>query len=180
MLQSLLRQLSSSPLNVSIRSLWDQHQKSGSKPSTKELTETIWSIINGLEQDIFIVINALNECPLLERRELLNYINELRNKGNTKVHILATSRREPDIDAKLKEPPTIAINIEHLLKGDIKLFVQAALLKDEKLSQWDKDSKSLIREKLTTVNETYVRYFYIEKQNQANILTDDSVGQIYR
>lgn len=157
MLQSLLRQLSSSPLPRAIRGLRDQHQKSGSKPSTEELMEAVRNIIKGSEQDLFIVIDALDECPLLERHELLRRINELRNKGDGKVHILATSRREPDIDGKLKQPPTVAMNIEDQFGEDIELFVKAALSNDEKLKRWDEDSKSQIKGKLTAVDETRFR-----------------------
>ena len=163
MLQSLLRQLSSSPLPSTIRGLQDRHQKRGSKPSTEELMEALWNIIKGTKQNLFIVIDALDECPLPERRELLRRINELRNEGNGKVHILATSRREPDIDDKLNEPPTVAMNIEDQFGADIKLFVEASLCEDEKLARWDENSKSQIREKLTAVDETYVNYVKEEK-----------------
>lgn len=142
--------------------------------------ETIWSIINGLKQDVFIVIDALDECPLPERHELLEFIEELCKRGDAKVHILATSRQEPDINAKLKESPTVAVDIEHRVQNDIVLFVQNALLNDKELSRWDGGSKSRIKEKLTAFDETYVRRFYDEKLNQANKSTDDSVGQIYR
>ncbi|KAH8588547.1 hypothetical protein B0O99DRAFT_600681 [Bisporella sp. PMI_857] len=154
MLQSFLRQLSSSPLSSAIRGLRDRHQKSGSRPSTEELMEAVRNIIKGTEQDVFIVIDALDECPLSERRNLLRRINELRNVNNMKVHILATSRREPDINNELKNLPAVAMNIEDQFGKDIKLFVEAALLKNVKLSRWDEDSKSQIREKLTAINET--------------------------
>lgn len=85
--------------------------------------EAIRNIIKGPEQDLFIVIDALDECPLPERRELLRRINELRKEGNGKVHILATSRREPDVDDRLKEPPTVAMDIKDQFGEDIKLFV---------------------------------------------------------
>ena len=156
MLRSLLRQLSSSPLPSTIYNLWDRHQRSGSEPNTEELIKVIQDIIKGLEQDLFIVIDALDECPLPERRQLLRYIIELRNEDNGKVHILATSRREPDIDSKLNKPPTITMNIEGQFGEDINLFVKTALCENEKLKQWDKDSKSQIMKELTAVNETYV------------------------
>jgi hypothetical protein len=158
MLRLFLRQLSSSPLPSMIRNLWDKHQRSGSEPSTKELMGAIWDIIKRSEQDLFIVIDALDECPLSKRPQLLHHIIELCNKSDRKVHILATSRREPDIDSKLKEPPTIAMDIEGQFGEDIKIFVEAALCENEKLRRWDKDSKSQIMKKLTAVNETYVNY----------------------
>ncbi len=73
MLQSLIRQLSSSPLPESIRNQWDQHKRPGSNPSIKELMRTIWSIIEGSNQDIFIVIGALDELPRSDRPALFEF-----------------------------------------------------------------------------------------------------------
>lgn len=161
MLKSLIRQLNVLSLDPSIRSLWNQHQNPGSEPSTKELMDTIWRLIDSRDHDVFIVFDALDECPVPERDKLLDFIKELWNRGNGKVHILATSRQEPDIKAKLEKLHTIAVDIEHLIKNDIVLFVQATLLEDDRLSRWDNSLKNEIREKLTAVDETYVKNYSI-------------------
>jgi hypothetical protein len=48
-------------------------------------------MINGLEQDVFIVIDALDDCPLPERRELLGFIEELRKRGGVRCCLSAAS-----------------------------------------------------------------------------------------
>lgn len=119
----------------------------------------MWALINSQDQEVFIVIDALDECPLSERRELLKVIKELLDGDTRKVHILATSRPEPDISARLKEL-SIAIDIEGLIKNDIVLFVQTELSQNTKLNRWNNDLKSQIVERLTAVEETYVEHFH--------------------
>lgn len=154
MLRSFLRQLSSSPLDEVICSLWGQHKKSGSVPSIKDLMGTIISLIHTLEEECFLVIDALDEFPLPERPKLLECINELRHWGGLKVHILVISRWEPDIAVRLAQPSSVTIDIEHLIKSDIKIFIEGALLQNDDLRRWDENLKSQIRERLTKFNET--------------------------
>jgi hypothetical protein len=50
--------------------------------------------------DVFICLDALDECPKSngERKILLDAIHEIYSWGLESVHILATSRREVDIE----------------------------------------------------------------------------------
>lgn len=131
--------------------------------------DALQSIANGLAQDAFIVIDALDECPQPERRKLLNCISQLR-KECLSLHILATSRREPDIDIKLNQLSAVAVDIEDHLKNDIKMFVDVALDTNLNLCRWGEEIKSQVREKLTAVEETYVRCLYEKNRTHAKRL----------
>ncbi len=64
-----------------------------------------------------------------------------------------TSRREPDISSKLSQISNVTIDIEHLVKGDIRLSVEGAL-KDIKVCKSDEVLQAQILHKLTAFNET--------------------------
>ena len=73
--------------------------------------------------EVFLVIDALDECPKDERSHIIQFITEVTNTlPRTKVFV--TSRRESDIvDAfESSNTPTIKIEAENVA-ADIKLFV---------------------------------------------------------
>lgn len=115
--------------------------------------DTFWSTIEGLKQDVFIVIDALDEFPRSKRPEFFDFLAQLRTKGDAHIHILITSRPESDISSKLSQISDVIIDIEHLVKGDIRLFVEAAL-KETELCKANEGLQTQILNKLTAFNET--------------------------
>ena len=89
--------------------------------------DTTKNLIADSKQKIFIVIDALDEFPLLQRPKLLDILEQLCNGANSNIHILVASRPEPDISSKLNRIKRDTIDIEHRAKCDIRLFVQAAI-----------------------------------------------------
>ncbi len=65
------------------------------------------------------ILDALDECK--ERQELLTDIDEIAGWKNRKLHMLATSRRENDIEESL----------EPLVNDQEKICIQSALVNDE-------------------------------------------------
>lgn len=153
MIRSFIRQLSKSPLPRSIYRLWTEYKTRPGDPDIEELAKALDEIIDSFGE-VFIVIDAVDECPQTndrpERKKLLGCIHNLLSKHSTNLHVLATSRPEHDIDSELKRYP--AINIETFVDGDIRYFVKSSLQSGD-LQVWSDDVKRKIEEKLLSTEE---------------------------
>lgn len=158
MLRSLIRQLSSSPLSARTRKLWDRHKTTGSSPDLEELTAALLETIEGLEDSVFVAIDALDECPSqrdtqAERKRLLNLIQRLIASGPKNLRLLATSRHERDIDDALRTIRKCSIvNIEWLVKEDVVHFVKKALTQ-RPLSLWTSEVQNKIEARLLATDK---------------------------
>lgn len=97
--------------------------------------------------DIFIIADALDECPKNEegrlRQEFLELITEVNAWSRSKIHLLVTSRPEPDVKEVLTPLVTTrAISIQgSQVKSDIQLYIRSQLLTDPKLKLWPSEVK---------------------------------------
>lgn len=108
---------------------------------------------------VFIVIDALDECPILnrERRKLLGSLSRIIATMPDNLHVFCTSRAEPDIStvisAILSPPSRDAINltVDQLgVNRDIGLYIES-MLASRDYSSWPKylkvKAKDLLIEK---------------------------------
>ncbi|PYH69937.1 uncharacterized protein BO88DRAFT_481361 [Aspergillus vadensis CBS 113365] len=126
MLRTIIRQLHSTPLDEPIRSLWNDYGTKGSNPNNTRLQETLERLLDANIEEVFLILDALDECPEAvnrkERSLLLPLLTGLRRKYSNKVHVLVTSRPEPDIFEHLVE--CTALDIEENQGSDISAFVK--------------------------------------------------------
>ncbi|GKZ76927.1 hypothetical protein AnigIFM56816_009036 [Aspergillus niger] len=126
MLRAIIRQLHSNPLDGPIRRIWKEHGTKGSNPSNAMLQETLHKMINAYQGDVFLILDALDECPNAanrkERSFLLAFLTELQKKCSDNIHILVTSRPEPDIIEHLEW--CTALDLEEKQGSDILAFVK--------------------------------------------------------
>lgn len=152
MIRSFIRQLSTSPLCHAIHRLSD-HKRRSSDPDLKELAGALCEILDSLEH-VFIVIDALDECPQradrVERKKLLGFLRALLDNRNKNLHLLATSRPEYDIHSELGSDP--ALDIEKFMGNDISRYVKSAIWLGE-LNIWGDDIKHQMEEKLLSTEE---------------------------
>ncbi|GKZ34987.1 hypothetical protein AbraIFM66950_005426 [Aspergillus brasiliensis] len=129
MLRAVIRQLHSTPLDGPIRRIHEDYGTKGSNPSNAKLQETLHRVITAYEGEIFLILDALDECPETvsrkERSFLLPLLTDLQKKCSDKVHILVTSRPEPDIIEHLRE--CTALDLEERQGSDISAFVNHKL-----------------------------------------------------
>ncbi|KAJ5240462.1 uncharacterized protein N7469_002053 [Penicillium citrinum] len=125
MCRSLIRQLSRSPLTPDVIKIWEEHHLKGSQPDSKAISGVLHDLLSAIRGDIYLVFDALDECPENERSKerglLLSLLEDLLERHSTKIHILATSRPEPDIQERLEQ--FSKINLEAHLAEDVKTFV---------------------------------------------------------
>jgi len=131
------------------KSLYTKCHEGRQKPVLKDLQATLGWIFKELDQ-VFIIIDAIDECPEKneEREELLEIIKSMHDWSLDNLHMLATSRRELDIEAVLNpllSAPPISIQSAHI-DADIRLHVQGELDAISKRKKWPKDLTTEIEE----------------------------------
>lgn len=113
----------------------------GRQPTCEVLLDTLRQMMTSLE-DTYIILDALDECA--ERDELLTDLEEIASWEDANLHVLATSRREKDIEEALT-PLGVArnrIGIQSaLVNADIRTYIHDRLQADRKLKRWQKQPK---------------------------------------
>ena len=155
MISSILRQFMPRTLPASMFKLWEEHRHRGSKPQQQKLAEILDSVLETSQGELFLILDALDECPAKhdERRSLLQFLEELLGKHRAKLHILATSRPEPDIRSRLEQYQSV--NLETGLGEDVETFVRAQVAHG-RLCEWDESVKKRTLERLLDIPERYV------------------------
>ncbi|ETS79964.1 hypothetical protein PFICI_07493 [Pestalotiopsis fici W106-1] len=160
MLRSTIRQLSVSPLPDEIRSLYDRHGQRGSEPSVEELVAALNAAIESLTQDVYLVFDALDECPHQDKKgqrdQLLSCVKNLM-MTHSNLHLLVTSRPEPDIEIHLRPVASCDFDIELPIRSDVERFVKVAL-EDPRLASWTEEVRDQIIAKLLEYEERRFRW----------------------
>lgn len=146
LLRSLIAQLASrSPeLLSSTRGVYQNSQT-----SLHFLKQVLLSILqHGLET--FIVIDALDEYTRgSERGEMLDILEEISSWSLANLHILVTSRWEPDIEDVLLNLSTSIVCIQTPeLDADIVRYIKHQLATRPRLARWPPDVKNEIESRL--------------------------------
>lgn len=156
MLASLTKQICSrqtqrSQLTARLR----QYKLNGQRPDTETL-EAVLIASASESANVYIVIDALDECPLLneQRAKLLKSLRRILAIAPSKFHFFFTSRKEPDIDDKIR--PILSstdrneidlLARQQTINRDINHYIDSQLNGDEYKS-WPKSVKEEARESL--------------------------------
>ncbi|KAJ7691803.1 hypothetical protein B0H17DRAFT_1200919 [Mycena rosella] len=82
--------------------------------------------------DVFVVIDALDECPGgAQRAEMLKYLERLTKIDRSQLHLLITSRPEADIRSYMVRMKTHQLDLQDIKEqvGDLRLYVSYELEK---------------------------------------------------
>ncbi|KAF5585744.1 ankyrin repeat [Fusarium pseudoanthophilum] len=136
LLSSLVRQLCASrPDTPQQIKRFEDYMAKGERPDMETLEAALMSAVSGFSA-VFIAIDALDECPVLdgERPKLLKCLHRIMASMPDNLHIFCTSRGEPDIhmaiDKLLDMPAKAAINLTESqlgLDGDMRLYIDSVL-----------------------------------------------------
>ena len=161
MLLSLVSQLStrSSPCCAILHRVYEAHDNGTQQPSDDVLKECLKQMLTQPGQcPIFIVLDALDECPLSSglpppRTEVLQFVKELVKLRLPALYICATSRPEVDIRAAL-EPlafRSVSLHDESGQKVDIADYIRSVVNSSPStaMRRWRADDKNLVIETLT-------------------------------
>ena len=136
-IRSLLRQLCAGEIHLpqEVQTMYDRYKGTGLRPTVEELNLALLSLIDYLGKEIYIIMDALDEFPEKSqdsnRQELLDQIKHMVEHPSQQLHILVTSRNEPDIRTTLSDLAGKGISIQSSkVDADIRLFVRTCLEKD--------------------------------------------------
>jgi hypothetical protein len=152
MLRSILRQLVCSPLP-------DRVHRGHTEPSNGELLDATEDIVITYER-VFLVLDALDEYPEEKspgRSTLLDTIRKLLTIFQERLHLIVTSRREPDIRKTLRPMARFSINVDQALESDVEKFVGHAL-SHESIKRWGVELSSSAIHKLLHSEERCVQH----------------------
>ncbi|CAG7938593.1 unnamed protein product [Penicillium salamii] len=182
LVRSFIRQLSRPPLSSSLTKAWKTHDPQGSPPSWKSILDIFHDVLSHTPGEVFFILDAMDECPesssSSERTSLLKLLLEIHERYKDKVHILATSRREIDIERKLDRFPMI--DLEAKLAEDVETFVHASIA-DSRLSGLKPEIKSSIVVELLSVQERRrFRWADLQIERLKQCRTDEAIRQALR
>ena len=139
---SVLEQLvRSKGVTDELRMLYQRHRRQRTRPGPKELAELLNTVTGGFAK-VFIVIDALDECPETTRNSVLGEIYKLENRPR----LLITSRHSSSIANICHD----AIHLEiQASDTDLEIYVRSKIQQDRHLAHYvDQDSslqKDIVR-----------------------------------
>jgi hypothetical protein len=158
------RQSVESFLRTIVRQLLQQRQSipDGVRDIYKEFKHTtppvsVWidvlKALMSLEGDIFIIVDALDECPAHEGEQklLLQTLQCLKQTQNWKIRLLITSRKESQIEGTLSHlvtTPPLGIQTSRVDK-DIRTHIRAQLQSHPNMCTWPKPIQEEVEQVLT-------------------------------
>ena len=134
-----------------VKELYQRCYDGNQRPTTQNLLAVLSRILGEFEV-IFLIADAVDECPKSnnERGDLLKVFKELLGWSKSSLHVLITSRREPDIESALVpmlKSPAISIQSAQV-DTDIKIYVESQLDILGRGKRWPPDLISEIDETL--------------------------------
>ena len=145
---SLIEQLAwqSAKALACLESLFSRFQDGKKQPTQDALEVALQKVLNEFGET-FIILDALDECK--EREELLLLLKNLTFWGTGNLHVLATSRRERDIEETLESLVTSEICLQSaLVNVDIDTHISERLQNDPKLKRWPANVRGEIKDTL--------------------------------
>ena len=116
-----------------VAQLYENHTKSKTRPSSKEVYSTIESVLDTCATT-YIIVDALDECPNKDgtRTKLLKLLRRLQSQSD--VRLMVTSRFVPDIESELTYASKLEVRASHT---DVKRYVNGQMYRLPKCVQHD-------------------------------------------
>jgi hypothetical protein len=127
-----------------ILSVYSSCNEGSRQPVHEQLLGTLKDNIE-LYDDVYLILDALDECG--HRQELLELIEKILGWKIGKLHFLATSRKEHDIEEAfmyhLTSTQSVCIQ-SHLVDSDIRSYVRRRIRNDTKFRRWQNKPEVLV------------------------------------
>ena len=140
------------------QSLYWAHGNGQDPPSSESLHNSFIDMIRA-KGEVYLVLDALDECPrqapIRQREKVLQWVQELCQAAIDQLHILVTSRLEPDIRNALRRciSQSVWISLDSAtVSEDINLYIQNRIQSDDGLAQW-RDRMAIRKEIESTLSQ---------------------------
>ncbi|KAL6887030.1 ankyrin repeat-containing domain protein [Trichoderma evansii] len=181
MLASLIKQICSRRSDTpQLIEKFRDYKTKGERPDNEALEAALVATTPGFSA-VCIIIDGLDECPLFnnEREKLLKSLQHiLLNDDLKNLHIFLTSRKEPDIDLKIRgllsSPSRLENDLlahQETINEDIRLYIGLTLATDD-FKSWPADIKEEAKQPLTEKADCmfqYVRFQFQMLQNLSSV-----------
>jgi len=153
LLNSLIVQLADQHASVTnmLEPIRIGHSNGGRTPELKFLIEIFRKSFFVICDTVYVVIDALDECPHRDRSHLLKFLNDLMDWNIPGLHLLMASRVDPEIQEHIASRVNVEISIEKFhssLDRDISVYVDEQLNNDRSLREWGDEVHSEIKRTL--------------------------------
>ena len=163
LLCSVIRQLCAGAhtLPYQLNELWEKYGNPGSRPAVSVLKDTLDSVVLSIrndEQDVFVVLDGLDECPRLaehefqssERKDILQWLkNFCRDHSNTRTLVL--SRDESDIRSSIGD--TTQVDVQKGAVNDLHLFMENCIDRIVQEQDWKRNYRDRMSSQMVGVHE---------------------------
>ncbi|KAK4070980.1 uncharacterized protein Triagg1_6347 [Trichoderma aggressivum f. europaeum] len=185
MLASLTKQICSQQTQRSqLTERLGQYKINGQRPDTETLEAMLIASASQFA-NVYIVIDALDECPLLneQRAKLLKSLRRILAIAPSKFHFFFTSRKEPDIDDKIR--PILSLTDKNeidllarqqIINKDIIHYVDSQLNGDEYKS-WPKSVKDEARKSLVKKADCMFQYVHLQLEALRHLSSEPEVRE---
>ena len=120
-----------------LNDLYDECSSRVQPLSLESLQRTLFRILDSFS-DTYVIVDALDECA--DRTKLLDWIKQMTNWKVGKLHLLATSRPERDIEIRLLSLQPFSICLEgESVDLDIATYLDRMLQDNEDWTAWNVD-----------------------------------------
>ncbi|KAJ9602544.1 hypothetical protein H2200_013087 [Cladophialophora chaetospira] len=110
---------------------------------------------------VYIIFDALDECE--DYQELLDLIENFIQRHQNCLHLLATSRRERELEERLQPLITEEVPIQAAsVDADINMYVEDLLKNDSRLRKWPTDVRNEIRRTIAEKANGMFRWAYCQ------------------
>lgn len=155
LLRLILRRISAkaTPFPEAVRDLANKHEAAGSAPGTAVLIKTLKETVATLEEDVFLVLDAIDEYQTGKealREEFLDLLVELGDEKLPKLHILVTSISESDIENAFVRirPPPASMDVQKPVSVDVEVYLDTTIERYGTEKQWSSVIKVKIEKAL--------------------------------
>ncbi|KAF7983537.1 hypothetical protein HWV62_21100 [Athelia sp. TMB] len=142
--------------------MYNRCNTGGRQPTESQLEETLTEILETFE-DTYVIIDSLDEC--VKKDDLLKWIRSVASKTSRNLHLMFTSRPEPEIERGLKPLSDLqkATFSETNTAADIMVYLDACLA-DSEMDVWDEKDKQSIQNKLSEGSDGMFRWVDLQME----------------
>ncbi|KZP12249.1 hypothetical protein FIBSPDRAFT_937028 [Athelia psychrophila] len=159
---------------VALAEMYAKCDKGSRQPPIEMLEATLLRIVDSFD-DVYIVIDSLDECS--ERKDLLAWIRSMTSRVSGKLHMMATSRSEPDIGKSLRSVVGLldVSVIGSTIKADISTFLDKRLAAIE---DWNEPGlKELIKDTLLDGSDGMFRWVALQLDQLLECVSREELEQ---
>ncbi|KAH8806742.1 ankyrin repeat-containing domain protein, partial [Flagelloscypha sp. PMI_526] len=130
------------------RGMYEKHRKGAVQPQLATLQAAFYSLASEAAEPVYVVIDALDELPPLQRTRLLKTLEKTWSIPHRHLHLIVTSRDDVDASEHLDGKVQYELAVEDaMIRRDIAVVIEKEL-SSAKWTSWPEKECARVREQL--------------------------------